>query len=86
MADSHVEVFFGLVRMRDFGPRMLSHLERRLNHVAFGLFDLGMLELTGKTDAHRIVGRSELNHVDAFDRKNGFQIFDRRRLFDHDAR
>ena len=35
--------------------------------------DFGMLRLSGQPDAHRIVGRPELDHVDAWDGEDRLQ-------------
>src|SRR5258707_576268 len=74
--DTHVEIPSALVGARDLGPWGDSHFQRRLNDVLLGLADFGMVPLSRQSQAHRIIGGTELHHIHTLDRQQRFEILD----------
>src|SRR6266851_2211840 len=75
MLDAHLEIARGAVRVADLGPGGDTALLGCLDDELFRVAHTRMPALAGETDAHRIVGRAELDHIDARDVENSLKVF-----------
>ena len=82
------EVVFRFRRAVDLGARADPHLEAGLHRILARLPHLGMqatgVIAAGLADAQAVVGRPELDHVDAGHPQDLLQVLHRAALLDHD--
>ena len=84
--DAHLEEARRVLRVVQLRARRDAGLDAALEDVALHAPDVGVVPLAGPADAHRVVGRAPLDHVDAGHGEDLVELLHRRRLLDHDRR
>ncbi len=69
----------------EFGAGGDAHPQDGGDDMLLSFPDPGVVELPGEPDAHRVVGGTELDHVNSIHREQRLQVLHRAVLLDHEG-